>query len=186
MIQGKEETDFGQVDAGKPRFELGGMGAKLAIHFAEIAQLNSYARSKRCKYAWNSAIESCKAGYYLAVSLNSSAALRAEGRHMDNCVASYDERCFAGLARAFGILDRHASRLATMSLILKSDQWNLEQTKGYRNAEITEVEWEYCDIEAHTTAIEMTDLHDVAHKVLRRYFRAVESIAMSDLKCNRF
>ncbi len=141
-----------------------------------IFRIRNGGKRKKPELVWESALSSCEIGDYQIVPLTSSWALRQEGYAMQHCVGGYVERCVAGLTRVFSVRDMQGHRIATVALEFDEDFWCMEQIKGRNNNDVCLLVYEYYDGEKGETVtqLDMTDLHYVAHEVLRCYRRASE------------
>jgi hypothetical protein len=145
----------------------------------QVDELNAIFRiskpSKKRVLVWDSALTAFQLGNYHVMPLTSSWALREEGRVMHHCVGGYDEMCAKGRVRVFSTRDPLDHRVATLSLVFRDDYWHLEQIKGFANKDVSITEDVYYDGERTVVQNDMTDLHYVAHEVLRCYRKAWEN-----------
>lgn len=129
-------------------------------------------KQKRIR-TWDSSLLSAEIGPYVFVALTDSGALKAEGRRMQHCVATYIDICRMNAARIFSVRDAISGQpVATLSLIWIDDYWRIDQLKGLRNAEVAIHQAIYFDGEETVIDIEMTELYFAAQELLLRYRRA--------------
>lgn len=140
-----------------------------------IFGLNKKGKKKKRELVWDSALQACEVGDYQVIPLTSSWALRQEGRAMQHCVGGYDEMCAKGRVQVFSVRNLLGHRVATLSLIFRDDYWHLEQIKGVANEDVSIAEELYYDGDRTVTQLDMTDMHYVAHEVLRCYRGAWEN-----------
>jgi hypothetical protein len=107
-------------------------------------------------------------GDYLAVPLCSKRMLDAEGWHMQHCIGMFADVCAQGRYRAFSIRDALGRRVATIGLRFQFARWRVHQSRGIRNANVTEdlFSWDDADGAAHVLT-EPADLQYVGEELAR-------------------
>lgn len=132
-------------------------------------------KNKKRNRRWISAIDQVEIGPFLFVPLTCTRDLKEEGYAMEHCVGTYAQECRWGWLRVFSVCDAlGGKRLATMSLMMEDDRWNIEQIRGLRNSEVIRQEHTYFDGEQLITELELSDLHYAAMELVEMYRRASE------------
>lgn len=118
--------------------------------------------------AWDSLVETYESeiGQFNVIPLTSSSALLEEGIEMFHCVGKYDRACHQGLKRVFSIRDRHDERAATLALIFRDDNWQIEQIKGNGNWEVCLSERSYIRDVWGNHEFDCTDMDHCAHSYI--------------------
>ena len=87
-------------------------------------------------YEWTSKLNVVIIDEWKVEALNSSAALREEGRTMDHCVATYDSKCNRNESRIFSVQDKSGLHIGTLELVPESDGWKKRQLHGPENLDV--------------------------------------------------
>lgn len=141
----------------------------------EQLPVRSKKKHKKRNRRWVSALGQVEIGPFLFVPLTCTRDLREEGYAMEHCVGTYAQYCRGDWLRVFSIRDAlEGKRLATLSLMLEDDRWNLEQIKGFRNSEVISQEQTYFDGEQIITELSLSDLHYAAMEFVEMFRRASE------------
>ena len=88
-------------------------------------------------YEWISLIDDIIIDKWRVEALNSSGALREEGRVMDHCVATYDAKCERGDSRIFSVQNSEGVHTGTLELTTDgANKWVKRQLHGPQNAPV--------------------------------------------------
>lgn len=112
----------------------------MAIRKVPVA-MSAPAETGSVLYEWDPYICRIEWGGYVFIGLTTTAALKEEGKTMQHCVGDYDENCRDGICRIYSVREKKTGlRVATCSLECTADgddlNWELDQVKGVRNAEV--------------------------------------------------